>query len=391
MTEKSPLITDPSLAKGKPGDSRRSRVSEDLSDSLTTDKEASWLDAALGALPFELSKERVCYVAELLLVLTFFMSVGPVLILVNKNILKDRHFPYPILVSLLGQGTSMLFTAVYFRVLKMQELKMQDQVTWPFYLKNMGIVGAGTAGSLALGQIVYLYLSVSFIQILKSVTPVLTSILLVAFGIEHLSARVWFCVLMISLGAALASYGEVHFRFVGVAIMLTGSTCEGLRMVLTQKLLVNLKFSALEGLYYYAPITTAWMLLASLLLEAPVFYARQYAEDPGPNGRPLDALRDCAWLMALACVLGVAVNLSSMLMIKYTSSVSLKLLSTARNAGLVLYAVIFGGEQTTFLQLLGYSVCVVFFALYVYAKSGQGPGTASRPTTPATPGTGPPI
>lgn len=68
-----------------------------------------------------------------------------------------------------------------------------------------------------------------------------------------------------------------------------------------------------------------------------------------------------------------------MLMIKYTSSVSLKLLATARNAGLVLYAVLVTGESTTRTQVLGYAIACCFFVLYVYAKSQQHmPGGLSR-------------
>ena len=35
--------------------------------------------------------------------------------------------------------------------------------------------------------------------------------------------------------------------------MFVAETCEATRLVLTQKLLTNLKFPALEGLYYMAP------------------------------------------------------------------------------------------------------------------------------------------
>lgn len=74
--------------------------------------------------------------------------------------------------------------------------------------------------------------------------PVITSVLLVAFRIEMLSSAVWFCVVMISLGAAMASYSELKFNAYGVMLMLASSTCEGLRIVLTQKLLNNMQVRA---------------------------------------------------------------------------------------------------------------------------------------------------
>mmetsp|Transcript_39229 Transcript_39229/g.96936 ORF Transcript_39229/g.96936 Transcript_39229/m.96936 type:complete len:202 (-) Transcript_39229:32-637(-) len=197
---------------------------------------------------------------------------------------------------------------------------------------------------------------------------------------------------MISIGAAVASYGEVAFSAWGVLLMISACLCEGVRLVLTQKLLINLKFSALEGLYYNAPITACWMVFAATFLELPnmlrmhrnaIEYAAHtavsatslLAEAEGATGHmrvpvsPFSLVTENAWTFAAAAVLGVGVNVSTMLMIKYTGSVSLKLLATARNAGLVLYAVVLGGEATTVTQVVGYAICVVFFVAYVMHKA----------------------
>ena len=54
-----------------------------------------------------------------------------------------------------------------------------------------------------------------------------------------------------------------------------------------------------------------------------------------------------AHTFALAAALGFTVNLASFLVIKRTNSIMLKLLGTARNAGLVLFSATFLGEQIT--------------------------------------------
>lgn len=46
----------------------------------------------------------------------------------------------------------------------------------------------------------------------------------------------------------------------------------------------------------------------------------------------------------------------------------LKLMGTARNAGLVLFSALFLGENLTSTQTFGYSVCLLFFGLYNYYK-----------------------
>ena len=67
-------------------------------------------------------------------------------------------------------------------------------------------------------------------------------------------------------------------------------------------------------------------------------------------------------------VLGFAVNVSSFLVIKRSSSIMLKLLGTARNAGLVLFSSVFLGETITRTQTFGYAVCLTFFGAYNYCK-----------------------
>ena len=46
----------------------------------------------------------------------------------------------------------------------------------------------------------------------------------------------------------------------------------------------------------------------------------------------------------------------------------LKLMGTARNAGLVLFSAIFLGDEITATQAFGYAICLFFFGLYNYYK-----------------------
>jgi drug/metabolite transporter (DMT)-like permease len=55
------------------------------------------------------------------------------------------------------------------------------------------------------------------------------------------------CVVVICLGTAVASLGEVNFSLLGIALMLGAEFTEAIRLVLTQYLLKNLKFGIVEG------------------------------------------------------------------------------------------------------------------------------------------------
>merc|ERR550537_960527 len=131
-------------------------------------------------------------------------------------------------------------------------------------------------------------------------------------------------------------------------------TSEATRLALTQFLLQNLKFSVIESQYILAPASALSLIVASLLFEGRAMIAdNSWAI---VVAHPLDFF--------LACTLGLAVNLLSMAVVKTTNSVTLKVLGTARGVGLVLYGIVFFGEQVTMQEALGYVLTLVGFAMY---------------------------
>ena len=61
-------------------------------------------------------------------------------------------------------------------------------------------------------------------------------------GLEVPGKRLILSVFLIAVGTAIASYGEVNLNVVGVLCMLASETFEATRLVMTQILLVGLKF-----------------------------------------------------------------------------------------------------------------------------------------------------
>ena len=292
-----------------------------------------------------------------------YLLVGPSLIVVNKTLLKDAGFGYPMLVSGLGQASSAIGAWVSIRVLELESLEKNNHIiTFQFYSRNMMAVGGATAASLCLGNAGYMFLTVSFVQILKAFTPVFVVALLWALGIEIPSQNVVLAVLMLSVGTAIASVGEMNMNALGIFIMFWAEMSEATRLVLTQKLLTNLRFGALEGLYYMAPICTLWMWGLACIIEVP------FAVRTGAFPRLFEKHSPT---VALAAVLGFAVNVASFLVIKRTSSTTLKLMGTVRNAGLVLFSALFLGEVVTGVQALGYAITLTFFGVYTTLKMSK--------------------
>lgn len=241
------------------------------------------------------------------------------------------------------------------------QLTPRPEFTNTFFLTRCVPVGFLTAVTLATGNIVYLHLSVAFIQILKAFSPPLTLVIIYMCGIEKPRLSVSLSVLGIACSTALATYGELNFDMLGFTIMMISSLSESIRLVLTQTLLTNLKFTVFEGLYYLAPVSVVFLLFAISIIEAPRMYEdKEHIYEIMGNHWPL---------FLYSAILGVVVNFLAFLVIQATSSVTLKVLASARNAGLVMFCALFLGEAVTPLQGVCYTLALVCFGWYNYIRS----------------------
>ena len=142
-------------------------------------------------------------------------------------------------------GLGLLFSSIASSLLVLcgcAQLTQKSIVTRDFYVRNLIPIGAALATTLAAGNAVYLYLPVGYIQMLKAFTPVVTLSMLWLTGVETPTTSVLLAVLAICAGTAIASVGEGQLNALGLVLMLTAEVAEAVRLVLTQKLLNNLRF-----------------------------------------------------------------------------------------------------------------------------------------------------
>ena len=107
-----------------------------------------------------------------------------------------------------------------------------------------------------------------------------------------------------------------------------------------------------------SPVSSVWIFGGAALIELP------------------DILRTRAWTIpaahplhfCLAASLGFCVNMAAFLVIKNAGSVMLKVLGTARNAGLVVFGAMVLGEAITPVELLGYALSLTAFGAYNYFR-----------------------
>lgn len=134
-------------------------------------------------------------------------------------------------------------------------------------------IGLLYSGSLVCSNLVYLYLSVAFIQMLKAVSPVAVLFASWAWGVTDPSLSRFINILFIVAGVAIASAGEVQFSLIGFLFQLAGTGFEAVRLVMIQVMLSGegLKMDPLVGLYYYAPVCAVMNIFVAWASEVPHF------------------------------------------------------------------------------------------------------------------------
>lgn len=302
---------------------------------------------------FGLSKVVIAVIASVA-----WMSVSSGLILLNKDLLS-HGFHYPMALSGLGMAFSACASTLCCRVFKFVEAK--KTMTWRFYCTKILPVGLFMALTLHFGNLVYLYLTVAFIQMLKAFTPIITMLSLFVARLETPSRRLVLSVSFIAVGTALASAGEVNLNLTGMFIMLLSELFESIRLVMTQLLLTGLRFHPIEGLMYLAPACTFWLLIGSTVLELRPMLAS------GAFGLMLE--RPVKFLAA--AMMGFAVNSLAYIVIQSASSLTLKVLGTVKNALVVCLGIVLLAEKVTAIQGMGYGISVAAFFWYQKIKMQQ--------------------
>mmetsp|Transcript_42435 Transcript_42435/g.137021 ORF Transcript_42435/g.137021 Transcript_42435/m.137021 type:complete len:357 (+) Transcript_42435:70-1140(+) len=340
------------------------RLVEETGDSLAAAKD---LDSECSPGDGEDDRERFVErdglswlgVARVVVSVAVYLSVGPALILVNRHLLKVVGFDFPMMLSGLGLVGASLTAVILVNVLRVVEPSHRSMLTPRFVATNLLPIGAAMAATLAAGNAVYLYLPVGFIQMLKSFTPTVTLAMLCLLRIEFPSPLVSMTVLGMCGGTAAASYGAPAFDLTGLCIMLSAEASEALRLVLTQKLLQNHSFGVVEGQYYMAPISGVWLFASAAVFELPRALSTNALAMPLAN----------PWPFLLSMALGAGVNYCAAAVIKLTNSVTLKVLSTARNASLVLVSAAALNEEVSRIELVGYSITLISFGMYQYFRA----------------------
>ncbi|KOM41982.1 probable sugar phosphate/phosphate translocator At5g25400 isoform X2 [Vigna umbellata] len=277
-------------------------------------------------------------------------------IVYNKYILDKKmyNWPFPISLTMIHMSFCATLAVLLVRVFRLVEpVSMSREV----YLSSVVPIGALYSLSLWLSNSAYIYLSVSFIQMLKALMPVAVYSIGVLLRKESYKNDTMLNMLSISLGVGVAAYGEARFDAWGVLLQLGAVAFEATRLVMIQILLTSkgISLNPITSLYYVAPCCLVFLSIPWIFVEYPV-------------------LRDTSTFQFDFVVFGTnsfcafALNLAVFLLVGKTSALTMNVAGVVKDWLLIAFSWSVIKDTVTPINLFGYGLAFLGVAYYNHSK-----------------------
>ncbi|KAG5970314.1 hypothetical protein E4U55_001730 [Claviceps digitariae] len=285
--------------------------------------------------------------------ITLWIFISNCTILFNKWLIDTKGFHFPILLTCWHLLFATIATQILARTTTLLDSRKKIFLTPQIYCRTILPIGIFYSGSLVCSNVVYLYLSVPFIQMLKAAAPVAVLFTSWAWQVAEPNLASFLNVLWIVAGVALASVGEIHFSLIGFLYQMAGIVFEAIRIIMIQVLLSGdgMKMDPLVGLYYFAPVCAAMNLLVALPSELPNF-TWAAASNVGFG------------LLLLNASIAFLLNVTSVFLIGRTSGLVMTLTGIFKNILLILVSILIWNTKITFMQTVGYAIALAGLTYY---------------------------
>ncbi|KAK6912606.1 Sugar phosphate transporter domain [Dillenia turbinata] len=277
-------------------------------------------------------------------------------IVYNKYILdrKMYNWPYPISLTMIHMGFCSSIAFLLIRVLKLVEPVSMSR---SLYLSSVVPIGALYSLSLWFSNSAYIYLSVSFIQMLKALMPVAVYSIGVLFKKDQYNSETMGNMIAISIGVGIAAYGEAKFDSWGVILQLGAVAFEATRLVMIQILLTSkgINLNPITSLYYVAPCCMVFLLVPWIIVEYPIL-------------KETTSLHFDYVIFGTNSFCAFALNLAVFLLVGKTSALTMNVAGVVKDWLLIAFSWTVIKDTVTPINLFGYGLAFLGVAYYNHAK-----------------------
>ncbi|XP_007016212.2 PREDICTED: probable sugar phosphate/phosphate translocator At3g11320 [Theobroma cacao] len=290
--------------------------------------------------------------------ITSWYSSNIGVLLLNKFLLSNYGFRYPISLTLCHMLACSMFSYMAIAWLKVAPLQ---GIRSRLQLMKISALGVIFCLSVVAGNISLRFLPVSFNQAVGATTPFFTAVFAYVMTRKRESWVTYATLVPVVTGVIIASGGEPLFHLFGFIMCIGATAARALKSVLQGILLSSEgeKLNSMNLLMYMAPVAVIFLLPAALFMEE------------GVVGITIALARD-DWKFLLYLIFNSAlayfVNLTNFLVTKHTSPLTLQVLGNAKGALAVVISILIFRNPVSVTGMFGYSLTVVGVILYNEAK-----------------------
>ncbi|KAB8228039.1 triose-phosphate transporter family-domain-containing protein [Aspergillus alliaceus] len=284
-----------------------------------------------------------------------WVALSVLITLTNKHVLIT--FPFPITLTTLH----LVMTSAVARLLAYTQTISLSSQTYPtgppFYSGRIVLVGLFFGLNLILNNISYMYLSVTFIQMFKAISPIVVIAVGWLVGVYQFQPRTLVVTCIICLGVILSSYGEVAVSYLGILIQVAAIASEAIRLVQIEVLLspYGLNANPFTSLFLLTPLAALLCFFFAIVIELPTI--------------SIDALLSTSWLALLgSAVLAVLLNISAVFVIANVSALTLSICGIPRAMLTMSISSYLWNDQLSPLQMAGFLISSVGLICYSALK-----------------------
>mmetsp|Transcript_86377 Transcript_86377/g.249502 ORF Transcript_86377/g.249502 Transcript_86377/m.249502 type:complete len:366 (+) Transcript_86377:93-1190(+) len=344
---------------------------------MSAEPNSPWRLIAAGVLAFE-QRASAMGVMRTLLLTTLVIIFSVVLIATNRAIMLQSEFSYPAVLVLLDQGLS-CFISIILRLLVpswfpcLTNPDKDGRVTWQIMCRQVLPIVLCFVASLVTSNMVYRYLSIAFMQMLKQTSIVFIYLLSVIFGTERFGwARMETCILAAIFGV-LSAKGEVHMNAIGFGIQMLAIVFESLRVSLLGVLLSG---SQLDPFTTVLIMSSSAVVVLSLIIGGAALLPATIL--PHFLAMPTAAEMQDTWQICLfSCVMAFLLQLSVLALIKHSATMTYVFARLIKDVIAVIMGAALLRDHISPLQWVSFQLQIVtvfmwsLIRLYPYAFRGR--------------------
>ncbi|GKV07998.1 hypothetical protein SLEP1_g19691 [Rubroshorea leprosula] len=290
--------------------------------------------------------------------ITAWYSSNIGVLLLNKFLLSNYGFRYPIFLTLCHMLACSVFSYVAVSWLKIAPLQ---GIRSRLQLVKISALGLIFCLSVVGGNVSLRYLPVSFNQAVGATTPFFTAVFAYLMTRKREGWITYLTLIPVVTGVIIASGGEPLFHLFGFIMCISATAARALKSVLQGILLYSEgeKLHSMNLLMYMAPVAVLFLLPAALIMEEGVI------------GITIALARDDLkffFYLLFNSALAYFVNLTNFLITKHTSPLTLQVLGNAKGAVAVVISILIFRNPVSLTGMLGYTVTVFGVIFYNEAK-----------------------